>query len=200
MKKTLFVPVAFAAMAFFVCNSCKNNKVEDNDSTNTGDSIKIEEAVDSTLWGRIGEGSGMSVVEFISDKGDTMYLRKESEDGTIASMLGSLRNNTDRFAVTVANAADPEAAYLLTCVNVTELMGVWKNKNLKLSIFADGAADCEASKYTGWKMINGKLVFTGTTTTEYGETARVDTMIITQLDEDSLKYMTPQHEEIKLGR
>lgn len=199
MKKAFIVLIAFAALAFCACNSCKKGN-DVSDTIKVGDSIKIVEAVDSTLWGRMGEGTAMNVVEFISDKGDTLYLRKQSDEGEPAHMVGSISNFTDRFAITVASIGDEESAYLLTCINTSQLLGVWKNKDTKLSLFADGAADNEAAKYTQWRLINGKLVLSGSTTTEYGETARTDTMIITLLNEDSLKYTTPQHEEVKLGR
>lgn len=199
MKKILFLPAAILLLNLVSsCSSCKQEPGDEDDTIKVGDSIKIEEAPDSTLWGHLGESTGMSVIEFVTEKGDTIYVRRGSDDMEAAGMMGTIRNYTDRFAITVS--ADEEEPYLTSCVNTSELMGVWKNRTYKLSLYADGTADNEQAHYTAWRVINGRLVLTGSTSTEYGETARIDTMTITYLDEDSLKLITPLHEEINLGR
>ena len=85
---------------------------------------------DNCIWGHMGEDTGMSVLEFITDDGDTLYINKTNdrtgEDGIIQ---GSIRNYTDRFCITVAD----DSTNLIKAVNVTELQEIWaENKDGEL--------------------------------------------------------------------
>lgn len=197
MKKTLLIPVA---MMFLLVAGCKNEKAAESN----GDSIQHDSAAaiaDTTLWGHMGDGTSMNVMEFVSDKGDTLYLCRTSEQtGEEADILGDIRNNTDRFAVTTRGANVDEGLSIRTCINVSQLMGVWKNGNDKLSFYVDGTADNEQRHYKQWNVMNGHLIISGKTKTEYGETDRIDTMRILMMTEDSLTLLTPQHEELKYGK
>lgn len=200
MKKTLFIPALFACLLLSNCR-CGSQNAGDHNDTLQIDSMRIAETPDSTLWGRMGDGSSMNVLEFITEKGDTLYLAKTSEQTQLeADMIGGLRNFTDRYAITTRGAQVDEGLSIQTCINVSQMMGTWKNEQVKLSLFADGTADNGAANYTSWKVMNGKLVLSGKTNTEYGETDRIDTMTIVRLDDDSLFLTTPQHESLAFGR
>ncbi len=200
MKKTFYVPLMFAGLLLCNCHCAKTapKDGDDKDSTKVTDTLTV---ADSTMWGRMGEGTSMNVMEFVTEKGDTLYLSRYSEStGLDAQVIGDIRNFSDRFAVTTRGTTVDEGQSLQTCVNVSQMMGLWKSSKGSLTLYADGTADNGAANYTSWQMCNGKLVLSGKVTTEYGETARIDTMLIEQLDDDSLKLTTPQHEIISYGR
>lgn len=79
------------------------------------------------LWGHLGEATGMSVIEFITDGGDTLYLRKESEiTGRSGIIYGSIRNYKDRFCITTTDAGET----LLKAVNVSQMQELWAERTL----------------------------------------------------------------------
>lgn len=81
----------------------------------------------SAIWGHLGEATGMSVIEFITDDGDTLYLRKESEiTGRSGIIYGSIRNYTDRFCITTTDGGET----LLKAVNVSQMQELWAERTL----------------------------------------------------------------------
>lgn len=203
MRKPLLLPLLLLSLLLVECRPTQTN---DKD---TADSTKVDSAqhdsiatVDSTLWGRLGDGTSMHVLEFITDKGDTLYLSRTSEQTQLdAEMMGTIRGNaSDRFAVTTRGKQVDEGLSLQTCINVSELMGMWKNAKTQLFLYADGSAQSNANDYTKWQIVNGKLLLSGKAQTEYGETDRTDSLRIVWLDEDSLKLQTPHHEELSFGK
>ncbi len=79
------------------------------------------------LWGHLGEATGMSVMEFITDNGDTLYLKKESEiTGRGGIIYGSIRNYTDRFCVTTTDGGET----LQKAVNVSQMQELWAERTL----------------------------------------------------------------------
>ena len=200
MRK-IILPAAFAAVAFVAgsCTGCQEKKVEVAvDSMLVQKDTVTATVQDSTLWGHLGEDSSMNVYQFVTDDGDTLFLLRHAENGVFSQLLGSTEVDKDRYAVTIGT--DGEEPYIRVLVNTTQLMGVWKNKEDELAIYADGHAEASQTKYTQWQMVNGRLVLSGKTSTEYGETDRTDTMTLTWLDQDSLKFITPQHIEVAYGR
>lgn len=198
MKKSALLVIALVVLMMTRCQ-CKPTPQETQ--TETTDSIPLDTVPDSTLWGRMGDGTAMSVVEFITESGDTLYLPKTNQlTGEDAEMMGDIRNFSDRFAVTVQGDLADESASLATCVNVSQMMGQWKSGNTKLALYVDGNADQTGGDVKGWKMCNGRLILSAQVSTEYGKTERNDTMTLLYLDEDSLHLLSPQHEIIKFGR
>ncbi len=79
------------------------------------------------LWGHLGEATGMSVIEFITDDGDTLYLKKESEiTGRMGIIYGSIRNYTDRFCITTTDGGEA----LQKAVNVSQMQELWAERTL----------------------------------------------------------------------
>lgn len=190
MRKELFLPVAMFML--LLTNACKqdptsqNNDSLDADSTIVPDSVAIEP--DTTMWGHMGDGTTMNVVEFITEKGDTLYLCKEDMNtGKSAQMIGSLRNGTDLIAITAQVSADDEST-ISTCINATQMMGVWKNGKERIAFYADGSADNSAETLHNWKIANGELILALEQTTEYGTTQRNDTMRLVELTDNELVY------------
>lgn len=86
------------------------------------DTLLVITMPENALWGHLGEGTGMSVLEFITDKGDTLYIKKESEiTGKPGVIYGSIRNYTDRFCLTTTDGGET----LVKAVNVTEMQELW---------------------------------------------------------------------------
>ena len=129
----------------------------------------VQEMPDSTLWGRLGEDTGMSTLQFITDKGDTLELfRTNQYTGEDGKLIGEIRNTTDRFAITVT--ADGET--VMTAINTTQLEEIWKS--------------ADTNPYDGWKLWNGHILLSGIQQQEIGAVCRIDTMDIMTLDRDSL--------------
>lgn len=90
--------------------------------TPTRDTLLVITMPENALWGHLGEGTGMSMLEFITDKGDTLYIKKESEiTGKPGVIYGSIRNYTDRFCLTTTDGGET----LVKAVNVTEMQELW---------------------------------------------------------------------------
>lgn len=90
--------------------------------TPSRDTLLVITMPEDALWGHLGERTGMSVLEFITDKGDTLYINKESEiTGKPGIIYGSIRNYTDRFCLTTTDGGET----LVKAVNVTEMQELW---------------------------------------------------------------------------
>lgn len=139
MKKTAYILTAAVAVLFSLA-SCHDKTQGDENKRDSIDSIApagpsvdtllVITMPDNCIWGHMGEDTGMSVLEFITDDGDTLYINKTNdrtgEDGIIQ---GSIRNYTDRFCITVAD----DSTNLIKAVNVTELQEIWaENKDGEL--------------------------------------------------------------------
>lgn len=187
--------------SLLMTTSCKKTSGDTDGPDTLGiDTVAIIIEQDSTLLGHMGEESGMSVMQFISDNGDTISLiRSDEADGSL--MIGSIRNNTDRWAVTLEGepSEDGEQTFS-TLINVSQLMGTWHDGDNRLSLYADGTAANEKQNYTSWQVAGGRLVLTRQSVTEYGSTERQDTINLCFLTDDSLHILTPHHELIKFGK
>ena len=132
MKKTAYILTA-AAVLFDKTQGDENKRDSIDSIAPAGpsvDTLLVITMPDNCIWGHMGEDTGMSVLEFITDDGDTLYINKTNdrtgEDGIIQ---GSIRNYTDRFCITVAD----DSTNLIKAVNVTELQEIWaENKDGEL--------------------------------------------------------------------
>lgn len=139
MKKIAYIFAAAAVL--FSLASCHDKTQGDETKRDTIDSIAPQGPCLDTLlvitmpenciWGHMGEDTGMSVLEFITDDGDTLYINKSNDrTGEAGIIQGSIRNYTDRFCITVAD----DSTNLIKAVNVTELQEIWaENKDGELS-------------------------------------------------------------------
>lgn len=130
MRKIAYIfAVTILGMCFV---SCQNGRTEgstnasDNTQTVTSrpDTLLVITMPEDALWGHLGERTGMSILEFITDSGDTLYINKESEiTGHMGIIYGSIRNYTDRFCITTTDQGES----LLKAVNVTEMQELWSD-------------------------------------------------------------------------
>lgn len=130
MRKSVSI---FAAVICGICTmSCNNGNAEGTQNTpgnarmgSTGtktDTLLVITMPQDAIWGHLGEATGMSVLEFITDSGDTLYINKGSEiTGRAGVIYGSVRNYTDRFCITTTDGGST----LLKAVNITEMQDLW---------------------------------------------------------------------------
>lgn len=58
------------------------------------------------LTGYLGDGTGMSCFEFVTDADDTLYLSRTAEDGTDAEVVGEIKVNSDRYVATLEKGSE----------------------------------------------------------------------------------------------
>ena len=117
-------------------------------------------AVDSTVYGRCGDGTAMHTLELVTDKGDTIVYTLEGFD-TCADVQGGLFVG-DRIAVIGERVEGlNEDMFAKKIINLTSLLGLWSSLDKQFEIIEGGTVVSntgEPKPYTEWKIINGKLV------------------------------------------
>lgn len=172
-----------ALLALCALAGCKPTPKEQPQNAVEEDTVVVTIVPDSTLWGRLGEDTGMSTLQFITNRGDTMDIYRTNQyTGEDGLLLGEIRDLKDRFAITVA--ADGES--LLTAVNVSQLMQRWQTEKGRMTIENDGTVTSQDLPYRSWQLWNGHILLTSMQQTEYSTVSRTDTMDIVTLDRDSL--------------
>jgi len=160
------------------------------------DTVEVALVPDSTLWGHLGEDTGMSTLQFITDRGDTLEIYRTNQyTGEDGQLMGEIRNLKDQFAVTLA--ADGES--LLTAINASQLMRKWQAEKGEMQIEKDGSITSQDLPYRAWQLWNGRIMLTSTQQLEYGTANRVDTMEIVTLNRDSLILRNRLNQLIKFG-
>lgn len=213
MKCTIFAPqttkemkrisLAITCIALLLAAGCKDTKQE---STQTEVEPEVVTLPDSTLWGHMGEDTGMSVLQFITDEGDTLEVYRtdpfSGEDGRLA---GSIRNYTDRFALTMTSYDNIDGyesgiAALSVAINASQLASTWKSEKGEMSLRQDGTITASELPYNGWGLWNGHIIMASQQQQEVGTVARVDTMDILVLNDDSLILLDHLKQELKFGK
>lgn len=160
------------------------------------DTVEVALVPDSTLWGHLGEDTGMSTLQFITDRGDTLEIYRTNQyTGEDGQLMGEIRNLKDQFAVTLA--ADGES--LLTAINASQLMRKWQAEKGEMQMEKDGSITSQDLPYRAWQLWNGRIMLTSTQQLEYGTANRVDTMEIVTLNRDSLILRNRLNQLIKFG-
>lgn len=145
--------------------------------------VQQPEVPDSMLWGHLGEDTGMSALQFITEAGDTLEVCRTSQyTGIDGVLLGEIRNYTDCFAMTLTEGNET----LVTAINVTQLRQQWHAGKVTMNIKDDGTVTGDDTPYNGWKLWNCHILLSSEQQQEYGTVLRVDTMDIVRLDRDSL--------------
>lgn len=173
MKKLTYLFV-IAAIATMVLGSC--NELGKSNNGAEGDSLYADSTVvDTTVYGRCGEGSAMSSVELITDAGDTLrYILLDDEDNP-ADVQGGLLAG-DRLAV-IGQEINGELV-ATRVINLTTLIGKWTSLDKNFEILEGGEVKSnvktESQPWIAWKILNGQLLL------------NTDTFTINQLGADSL--------------
>lgn len=121
--------------------------------------------VDTTVYGRCGDGTAMHTLELVTDKNDTIVYTLEGVD-TCTDVQGGLFVG-DRIAVIGERVNGlNEAMYAKKVINLTSLLGLWSSLDKRFEIREGGAVVSnigEPKPYTEWKILNGKLVLSSDT-------------------------------------
>ena len=193
--KTKLIALLFVGGGLTSCQpTAKQSEKEDTPT----DTLSVPSSVpDSTLWGHLSDGTGMSVLEFVTDRGDTLEIYRTNQlTGEDGRFTGDLRNLTDRYAITV----DADGESLLTAINVSQLTQEWCAKRKSMQLEKDGSITCQDMPYHAWQLWNGHILLSSTQQSEYGAVNRTDTMEIVRLDNDSLLIRDHLGQLIRLGR
>jgi hypothetical protein len=173
-------------------SGCKNKTVE----SNAGDSIAADSqkvaVTDSTMYGILGEGTGMSCVELITDKGDTLNLVKDNEEtGQSAIMAGDVEYG-NRYAFTM----NKQHESLVTLLNLTQLCHAWVQpipgqsgkQGFELQMDGQKASSINMATltYSSWKIFNGKLILNSKSQGNGAAFDVSDTLTVQTLTDDSL--------------
>lgn len=165
-----------AGMSFQSCKDKENHTAPAQDSAPKQETI----IADTALYGKLGESTGMSCVEIITNQGDTLTLNKVNEHtGEAGLLLGGTEHYND--ALTITTDANKES--IVTLVNINTLCRKWfcKTDSLSLSLQEDKLvkSDWKEKDYTSWTMCNAKLVLNNKELVS-------DTFSIQSLNQDSL--------------
>lgn len=157
MKKIFYILAC--AVAVMMVSSCNDNKVNKAIGDVDNDSLAVDDN-DSTIYGVCGDGSGMSVMQLITDAGDTLDILVDGEETDCPIVKGGVFSG-DRMAVLAYQQNDEWVA--TNVVNISSLMGKWTSLDKNFEIFEGGVVKsnvkAENNPWTSWKLYNGKLVF-----------------------------------------
>ena len=182
VKYTILSALLFAAGIYFTSCNGKKEKADAVQSSTTSTDALIP---DTALYGKLGEGTGMSCIEIITDEGDTLTLNKTNETtGEAGILLGGTEHYDDPLTITT----DANKERILTLVNLRTLTGKWQDSSskntLKLENNGKASAICNGKTYNRWRMWNAHLLL-DTPTEKTGE-QECDTFEIRELNQDSL--------------
>ncbi|MFA4046293.1 hypothetical protein HPS54_09140 [Prevotella sp. PCHR] len=152
--------LAFPVFALLVvaCNDTKNKPAGGPEFVT--EAVEVE---DTTIYGRCGEGTAMHTLELITDKGDTLTLAVDTEDGEDVVRGGLLVG--DRLAVTAFRNADGDNV-ASRVLNLTTLLGTWTSIDRRFELQEGGAVISNVTEphpYTEWSIHNGRLVISADT-------------------------------------
>lgn len=181
MKKRHIFLSAFLLGCGLWFGSCDNKNKKEQIKQEATDS-EVYYVTDSALYGKLGEGTGMSCIEIITDQGDTLTLNKINEaNGTAGIILGGTEHYNDPLTVTT----DAQKESILTLVNLRTLTKKWHTipDSVTLELADKGKLSCQWAdrNYSHWKMCNTHLLM------ESENPSRTcDTFEIRELNHDSL--------------
>lgn len=170
MKKTFLPLTSFIVTTTLFITSCNN--VKQQSQIESKDSIVT--VADSAIYGIVGEGTTMHVLELITEEGKTLPFTVDQD--TLADVQGGIFAG-DRVTLTTIGTSDdmPQVGKL---INLTTLLGKWisldKNFEIKENGVIESSQKAESTPYTQWSLVNAKLIL------------NVDTFDVVQLSNDSL--------------
>ena len=118
---------------------CMGNRDKGNDYMEE-DSIRISNVPDTAFYGHLGDGTGMSCLQLVTNEGDTLVLNKTDEkSGEDGRILGEIANYTDQFAITTRD----DNQSISVALNINQLAQSWQSQTDSLhgfSLLPDGKA------------------------------------------------------------
>lgn len=152
MKK-IILPIALGVttLAMTSCNNGKQqSSVKQNDS--------VQAVTDSAIYGTVGEGTTMSVLELVTEDGKTQEFALNQD--SLSDIQGGLFAG-DRVTFTTNGTVDdmPQVGKL---INLTTLLGKWTSLDRNFEVKEDGIIEssqkAESNPYTQWSTVNAHLV------------------------------------------
>lgn len=158
MRKLSFL-IAGMALVFAVCG-CQDKKNSSKDLLSAGDGA--EDVADTTIYGKC-VAAAMNSFSIVNEKGDTVDFVLETADATGDVQGGKFEG--DKMAV-ISEKVDGEN-FAKKVINITSLLGKWTSLDKNFEIKDDGVVEsrvtAEASPYTSWRILNGKLLLSADT-------------------------------------
>lgn len=183
MKRASSLLMTLAVVLLVACDGKKQAEVPDVKILPLDSIPGIYEA-----HGRIGEGTSMNMLEFISDDGDTIYVTMNDQ-----MMRGGMRVGDEIEIIYNVSKDENRGA---VAVNLTALQHVWMQKRadgkeLSLEMNPNGSAATYdmAVTYDSWEVKDGLLLLHSPKKIGDESPAIVDTFEIMQLTADSLVLM-----------
>ncbi len=142
------------------CNEKRTAPVLDVESNDTID------VVDTTMYGRCGDGSAMHTLELITDQNDTLLIMVNTD--SVMSVRGGMAVG-DRMAAIVEKDEDGVLRSEMV-VNLTTLLGKWVALDRSFEILEGGIVEGDTHEphpYRDWKINNGRLVLSTDTFSVY---------------------------------
>ncbi|MEE0519953.1 MAG: lipocalin family protein [Bacteroidaceae bacterium] len=185
MRSTLSLSIIFLLLTFCACSGDKKKvPAEPNIIVKPLDEIPgIYEA-----HGRVGEGTSMNSIEFITDEGDTLTLVANSQ-----SVAGGVKVG-DEVQIVYNVMKDENVASVV--VNLTTLSHVWtqkgsdgKEQSLELDSAGRATTYGMSVDYDTWRVESGQLLLSSPKSPGAEKPAPIDTFEIMYLTADSLVLM-----------
>ena len=183
MKRAVSILMLLAAALLAACDGKKQGEVPEVEILPLDSIPGIYEA-----RGRIGEGTSMNMLEFISDDGDTIYVTMNDQ-----MVRGGMRVG-DEIEIIYNVAKDDNRGAV--AVNLTALQHVWvqkgadgKEQSLEIDPNGSAATYDMAVSYDAWEVKDGLLLLHSPKKIGDESPALVDTFEIMQLTADSLVLM-----------
>lgn len=185
--------VLAGALPFVSCNETKKTTDEEVDTINVEVPPVEIIPLDSIpgiyeMRGTVGDGTSMNVMEFINEKGDTLYINVNGQ-----AVMGGVEVG-DEVEMIFNIAKDENVASV--AVNLTALQHVWSQKGTSgrrqsLELDEGGRASTYnmAVDYDSWEVKEGLLLLHSPRKLGEEKPAVVDTFEIMQLTTDSLVLM-----------
>ncbi len=184
----LWFSMAAAASFLLACTGGKQKPCEEGVKDSIAGALP-----DTAFYGHLGEGTGMSCLELVTDGGDTLVLNKTDErTGDLGRILGEIANYTDRYAITTCD----DNQSVCVALNISQMLQKkWQSDTDRQRGFrleADGKAYSLSGKrvYKGWSLCNCDLVLAQ----EVGN----DTLAVLELSPDSLVLQGRKGGEIEV--
>ena len=183
MKRASSLLMTLAVVLLVACDGKKQSEVPDVKILPLDSIPGIYEA-----HGRIGEGTSMNMLEFISDDGDTIYVTMNDQ-----MMRGGVRVGDEIEIIYNVSKDENRGA---VAVNLTALQHVWmqkgadgKEQSLEMNPNGSAATYDMAVTYDSWEVKDGLLLLHSPKKIGDESPAIVDTFEIMQLTADSLVLM-----------
>ncbi len=187
MKKSPVQFLVAVGLAAGCLSGCTGGQ-QSHEYMESGDTTAVQ-LPDTAFYGHLGEGTGMSCLQLVTDGGDTLVLNKADEKtGGYGIILGEIANYTDRFAITTTD----DCRNVRVAVNVSQLMGGWQSvadSKRGIRLAPDGKAKALSAgqyKYNRWSLYNCMLVLLEEEQGAHEAETRSDTLEVLKLSPDTL--------------